>query len=83
MGLRAGDHRPGETVSPPEPESWGFSSVGRPPTVTITPDREGPLMEKMPMLLMTPVLLTTPEVLICKTSAVTSTRSYFHPSGWP
>lgn len=65
----------GETVSPPEPETWGFSSVGCPPTVTITPDREGPLMEK------TPGLLMTPAALIRKTSAVTSTRSYFHQVG--
>ncbi|XP_055281865.1 basic proline-rich protein-like [Moschus berezovskii] len=77
MGLRAGDHWPQEMVSPPEPESGDFSSVGRPPTVTITPDREGPLMEKAPVPLMTPA------VLILKTFAVTSAHSYFDPSSWP
>ena len=72
-----GDHRPSESVSSPEPESGDFSRMGRPPTVTITPDSEGPLMEKMP------VLLTTPTVLIHKTSAVTSTLPHFDPSSWP
>lgn len=75
-GLQVGDRRPSETVSPSEPESGDFSRMGRPPTVTITPDSEDPLMEK------TPGLLMTPAVLVHKTSAMTSTLSYFDPSSW-